>query len=379
MRRVLFVDDETQVLDSLRDALRPRRHEWEMSFAASGDDALDRLEREVYDVIVSDMRMHGMDGATLLGLVERSQPGAVRIVLSGSAERDVVARAAAVAHRFLAKPCDVDELARVVERSCALRSLPASATRLPAAPRLHAELTALLRDGGATPVDAAAIIERDIAMSAQVLALVNSAWFGLRRQVADVRSAAVYLGLTTLRGLVLSAHAFEGLAPARRIEGFDLEAVQRRCLYVAQVARRLLPFGEQRDDAFTAALLHDVGLLALAADEGDYLAGVLARARASGRPLVEIELEERGVTHAELGAHLLARWGLPDSIVEAVAYHHRPEALHQPRLDAVAAVAIACGLVDDRVDAEYVAALGVADRLDDWRAVAAEVVGGRTP
>ena len=116
MRRVLFVDDETQVLDSLRDALRPRRHEWEMSFAASGDDALDRLEREVYDVIVSDMRMHGMDGATLLGLVERSQPGAVRIVLSGSAERDVVARAAAVAHRFLAKPCDVDELARLVER-----------------------------------------------------------------------------------------------------------------------------------------------------------------------------------------------------------------------------------------------------------------------
>jgi putative nucleotidyltransferase with HDIG domain len=154
--------------------------------------------------------------------------------------------------------------------------------------------------------------------------------------------------------------------------------VQRRCLYVAQVARRLLPFGEQRDDAFTAALLHDVGLLALAADEGEYLAGVLARARASGRPLVEIELEERGVTHAELGAHLLARWGLPDSIVEAVAYHHRPEALHQPRLDAVAAVAIACGLVDDRVDAEYIAALGVADRLDDWRAIAAEVGGAPT-
>jgi putative nucleotidyltransferase with HDIG domain len=378
MRRVLFVDDETQMLDSLRDALRPRRHEWEMSFAASGEDALDRLEREVYDVIVSDMRMNGMDGATLLGLVELAQPGAVRIVLSGSAERDVVVRAGAVAHRFLAKPCDVDELARLVERSCALRSLPAIATRLPAAPRLHAELTALLRDGGATPADAAAIIERDIAMSAKVLALVNSAWFGLRRRVADVRSAAVYLGLTTLRGLVLSAHAFEGLAPARRIEGFDLDAVQRHCLHVAQVARRLLPYGEQRDDAFTAALLHDVGLLALAAEEGDYLEGVLAQARASGRPLAEIELEERGVTHAEIGAHLLAQWGLPDSIVEAVAYHHRPEALHQPRLDAVAAVAIACALVDDRVDADYIASLGVADRLDQWRSVCAEVVGAPT-
>jgi putative nucleotidyltransferase with HDIG domain len=379
MRRVLFVDDETQVLDSLRDALRPRRREWEMSFAASGEDALDRLEREVYDVIVSDMRMHGMDGATLLGLVELAQPGAVRIVLSGSAERDVVLRAAAVAHRFLAKPCDVDELAHVVERSCALRTLPASATRLPAAPRLHAELTALLRDGGATPADAAAVIERDIAMSAKVLALVNSAYFGLRRSVVDVREAAVYLGLTTLRGLVLSAHAFEGLAPARAIAGFDLDALQRHCLHVAQIARRLLPAGVQRDDAFAAALLHDVGLLALAADEGDYLERVLARACAEGRPVVEIEREERGVTHAELGAHLLAQWGLPDSIVEAVAYHHRPAALHQPRLDAVAAVAIACGLVEGRLDAGYVSAIGADDRLDAWRTIADEVVGGRTP
>jgi putative nucleotidyltransferase with HDIG domain len=376
MRRVLFVDDEAQMLDSLRDALRPRRHEWQMSFAASGEDALDRLEREVYDVIVSDMRMHGMDGATLLGLVERWQPGTVRIVLSGSAERDVVARAAAVAHRFLAKPCDVDELARLVERSCALRSLPASATRLPTAPRLHAQLTALLRDGGATPADAAAIIERDIAMSAKVLALVNSAWFGLRRRVIDVRSAAVYLGLTTLRGLVLSAHAFEGLAPRRPIAGFSIEAVQGHCLRVAQLARQLLPYGEERDDAFTAALLHDVGLLALAADEPDYLAAVLARARESGRPVVEVELAERGVTHAELGAHLLAQWGLPDSIVEAVAYHHRPQALHHPRMDAVAAVAIACGLVDGRVDTAYIDSIAATDRLDGWRTLAHELVAG---
>jgi putative nucleotidyltransferase with HDIG domain len=379
VRRVLFVDDEEQVLDSLRDALRPRRDEWSVAFAASGEDALDRLEREVYDVIVSDMRMQGMDGARLLGEVERSQPSAVRIVLSGSAERDVVLRAAAVAHRFLAKPCDVEELMRVVERSCALRALPASATRLPAAPHLHAELTALLRDGGATPADAAAIIERDIAMAAKVLALVNSAYFGLRRQVVDVREAAVYLGLTTLRGLVLSAHAFEGLAPARRIAGFDLGAVQRHCLQVGQVARRLLPQGEQRDDAFAAALLHDVGLLALAAEDGDYLESVLAQAAASGRPLVEIEQEERGVTHADLGAHLLAQWGLPDTIVEAVAYHHHPEALHHPRLDAVAAVAIACGLVNGSVDAAYVESIGAADQLGAWRAIAADVVSVPSP
>ena len=115
MTRVLFVDDEPQVLDSLRDALRPRRHEWSMSFADSGEDALGRLDQEAYDVIVSDMRMNGMDGAALLGEIERSHPAAVRIVLSGSAERDVVVRAAAVAHRFLAEAAQ-GVLAAVGER-----------------------------------------------------------------------------------------------------------------------------------------------------------------------------------------------------------------------------------------------------------------------
>ena len=212
MTRILFVDDQQQVLDSLRDALRPQRHEWEMLFAASGAEALAELDRAPCDVVVSDMRMPGMDGATLLGHVEQSYPAAIRIVLSGSTEREVVMRAAAVAHRLLAKPCDVDELVRVVARSCALRAVtaksdtglqPIAASRLPAAPRLHRELTALLADGGATAGDAAAIITQDLAMSAKVLQVVNSAFFGLRRQITDVGQAAVLLGLGTLRALVL--------------------------------------------------------------------------------------------------------------------------------------------------------------------------------
>ena len=392
--RILFVDDQPQVLDSLRDALRPQRHVWTMAFAPGGPEALVELGREAYDVVVSDMRMAPMDGAELLGQVEESHPDAVRIVLSGSAEREVVVRAAAVAHRFLAKPCDTDELIRVIDRSCALRALTSqgelqrvttTATRLPAAPRLHNELTALLRDGEASPADAATIIEQDVAMSAKVLQLVNSAFFGLRRRVTDVREAAVMLGLSTLRALVLSAHAFDRLAPAEPIAGFDLDALQRHCSQVARVARELLPNGAEREDAFAAALLHDVGLLVMATQERDRLVELLARAEREQRPLVDVELEERGVTHAEIGAHMLALWGLPDAIVEAVACHHRPLALPQPKLDAVAAVAVANALVHecqpgDRsvprapLDLDHIEALGLADRLDDWRAIAAQVV-----
>jgi HD-like signal output (HDOD) protein len=394
MTRILFVDDQQQVLDSLSDALRPQRHEWEMLFASSGADALAELDRAPCDVVVSDMRMPGMDGATLLAHIERSHPEAIRIVLSGSTEREVVMRAAAVAHRLLAKPCDVDELVRVVARSCALRAvtakgqtgrLPIAASRLPAAPRLHRELTALLADGGATAADAAAIIEQDLAMSAKVLQVVNSAFFGLRRQITDVGQAAVLLGLGTLRALVLSSHAFEKFQPSPPIEGFDLDELQRHCSQVARVARELVPLGPQRDDAFVAALLHDVGLLVLATQERDYFATVLERARREHRPLFEIEQEERGVSHAEVGGQLLGLWGLPDGIVEAVAYHHHPQTVPQPQLDAVAAVAIANALVHEcgqgggegavaTLDEQYVADLGLAGQIAGWREIAAQVV-----
>ena len=334
-----------------------------------------------------------MDGATLLGHVEQSHPAAIRIVLSGSTEREVVMRAAAVAHRLLAKPCDVDELVRVVARSCALRTVmaksdpgdrPIAASRLPAAPRLHRELTALLADGGATAGDAAAIIAQDLAMSAKVLQVVNSAFFGLRRQITDVGQAAVLLGLGTLRALVLSSHAFEKFQPSPPIEGFDLDALQRHCSQVARVARDLVPPGPQRDDAFVAALLHDVGLLVLATQERDYLAMVLERAQREHRPLFEIEQEERGVTHAEVGGQLLG-------VVGAAGRHRRSRHLPPPPPDGPPAPTRRGGRRGDRqrarprvrrgagrravstLDQQYVADLGLAGSVAGWREVAVQV------
>ena len=193
------------------------------------------------------------------------------------------------------------------------------------------------------------------------------------------------VGLGTLRALVLSSHAFEKFQPSPAIEDFDLDLLQRHCSRVARVARELVPPGPQRDDAFVAALLHDVGLLVLATQERDYLAMVLARARREHRPLFEIEQDERGVTHAEVGGQLLALWGLPDGIVEAVAYHHHPQTVPQPQLDAVAAVAIANALVHEcyedvgrravsTLDEQYLADLGLAGEVPGWRELTAEVV-----
>jgi YesN/AraC family two-component response regulator len=115
MKRILFVDDEPRVLDGLRRLLRGQRAEWEMAFADGGESALSELARAPFDVIVTDMRMPGIDGAALLQVVKERHPQVVRVVLSGYAEPDVARAAAAIAHHYLLKPCDPAALKAVVE------------------------------------------------------------------------------------------------------------------------------------------------------------------------------------------------------------------------------------------------------------------------
>jgi len=224
MRRILFVDDEPRLLDSLRDALRPWRREWQPTFALGSAAALAQLDGERFDVVVSDMRMPGMDGAVLLARVQELQPDAVRIMLSGSTDRDVLARAAGVAHRFLSKPCDLDELARVVGEAAALgertqddRLQAASrATALPSVPALYAELSTLLAGESAGMHEVAQLVERDVAITAKILQLVNSAFFSRPRPITRIEEAISYLGLGTLKAIILSAGAVGAFRPARR-------------------------------------------------------------------------------------------------------------------------------------------------------------------
>jgi CheY-like chemotaxis protein len=117
MRHILFVDDDPNVLDGLRDALRPRRHEWRMTFVTSGEAAVSLLEHTPVDIIFCDLRMPGMDGATLLTKVAQMQPGAVRIVLSGQADSATIGQVTAVAHQVLVKPSPIEEVMLVIERA----------------------------------------------------------------------------------------------------------------------------------------------------------------------------------------------------------------------------------------------------------------------
>lgn len=118
---VLFVDDQANVLSGLRRMLRHYRNQWRMDFACGGQEAIERLRDHPYDVVISDMRMPGVDGATLLRDVREQWPATVRIMLSGQSERDRIYQAIGPAHQYLSKPCEAEKLTCTVIQCCNLR------------------------------------------------------------------------------------------------------------------------------------------------------------------------------------------------------------------------------------------------------------------
>lgn len=402
MKQILFVDDEPHVLQGLQNLLRRHRHKWTMVFACGADAALKELEQRPFDVVVSDMRMPGTDGAALLGQVKNLHPETVRIVLSGQAEPDTALRVVPVAHQFLAKPCDADVVENVIERACKLREVIGDQTlrrlvgevqRLPSAPRVYTRLTKALADAHTSVADIASILEQDMAICAKLLQLVNSAFFRTARRITRVIDAVIYLGPDTVKNLVLSVEVFQAAEGNVKLGGLCVESLQQHALQTASVASGMLVEKTRADDAFMAGMLHDIGKLVLASQCPQHLKQALDAACHDGRPLYALEERIAGVTHAEVGAYLLGIWGLPYPIVEAVANHHHPTRVQQRDFDVLAAVHLADllvheaspgaapnpGLAFDPIDVSYLESLGVADQLAAWRVSTAERVRSQAP
>ena len=222
--RVIFVDDEPRVLEGLKRMLRPKRNEWQMTFVGSAQAALDALKAEPCEVVVTDMRMPGMNGAELLEVVQREYPDTIRLILSGQAETESVMKALGVSHQFLSKPCDAEILQGTISRAFALRDLAGSEAvkalvarinKLPTLPATYQKLVETLRQPNSSIEDVSNIIATDPAMTARLLKLVNSAYFGLQKPVADVARAGALLGLDRIMALVLGQGIFSDCEPPK--------------------------------------------------------------------------------------------------------------------------------------------------------------------
>jgi len=386
MRRILFVDDHPAVLNAHREAMKKYVEQIEPLFAIGAERALELVRNEHIDVIVADMHMPGIDGPTLLAMIKQDYPDLVRIIICPPSEIDSVFVALPVSHQVLSKPLDAEALLHALERIYGLRELLTESLRkkigglqqLPSVPTVYFEMMAAMARDDVSPSKIARIIERDAAIAAKTLQLVNSACFCLSRRITSVDQAVAYLGMDLVRDLSLTVHMFAALEPTAMRAGFSFDAEQEHSLLTAKLVRRLLPSPRQSRNAFTAALLHDIGNLILAVCNPDDFKKVMTACATSGRSQYEIEAEMLGVTHAEVGAYLLGLWGLPHSIVEAVAYHHNPSAALEKTFDIPTAVSLANYLIEEILEERsvpieaHLESIKVLPNLPRWREMARE-------
>src|SRR5262245_46568727 len=357
VRRVLIVDEDLVSAERLAAGLISRAPSWQVATADSGVAALARLMAQPADLVLTSLRLSGMGGAALLATIASEYPDIVRFARPTAEPVDLQLRAATCAHQFVRTSADVSAVAEQMTRAFSLRDaldspeLRAIVGRVAAVPTLPALYTALMTELQRPYTSTRRIgelVADDPAMAAKMLQMVNSPFFGLQMRVADPVHAVQLLGLDTVRALVLSTHVLETFRkPTRGV--IDVDRLWRHAASVSAIAGGLAEEdGVPADvvqDARTAGLLHDIGKLLLVATLPVVSARIGNRSRLEHRPTFEIEHEELGVTHAELGAYLLGLWGLPETIVEVAAWHHRPPS----HLDssAVLSFVVAANILDE--------------------------------
>ena len=395
-KRVLFADEEIGALHDLQRMLQPMRREWEMIFATSGTMALQILEERPFDVLVTTARLSDLADGSLLAAVAVQHPQMIRIALCDRADREALVRTAGLAHQQLAKPADPALIAAQIRRTLALQHLLTDSSlqtvvaqigTLPTLPSLYLELQAELKSEEPSPEKVARIIAADPAMNAKIIQMANSPFWALRTTITQAREAVLFLGLETISALVLSIHVFSCF-DARRLASCKLGDFWSHSTMVSGYTRGIAR-AERCDptlvgEATIAGLLHDLGKLVLANSLPAFYIEAMKVAAAEKVPMWQAEQKVIGASHAEIGAYLLALWGLPQRVVEAVAWHHRPSdskvltgktiamvhaanaIAHQQRV-LTNHTGVAVPKLDwSAVDWNYLETLDLSDHFNDW-------------
>ncbi|WP_319763734.1 response regulator [Maridesulfovibrio sp.] len=332
--RVIFVDDEANVLASIKRILRSKRNEWEMAFVGSGKEALALFEEEPFDVIVSDILMPNMDGAELLDRVKKDYHKTIRIALSGQVGLSEVVRSIRSVHQYLSKPCESSALVDKIEGALKSRDILGDAVMqelvteiesLPVLPNVFKSIEDELALPEPSIKKIAELISMDVGLVAKIIKLINSPYFGLPQHVESIFQAITLLGLDTINALIVGTHLFS-MYDFDSLSDFSLTMLWEHSFRVSNIARMIAEYeGLTRDEvvrARMAGLLHDVGKLVLANSFPKRYNGVIELVTREDISVYKAEMEVFGTTHAQVGAYLMGLWGMSGDVVYGIGYHH---------------------------------------------------------
>jgi putative nucleotidyltransferase with HDIG domain len=390
-KKILFVDEEPHMLKALQRSFRKYRDEWEVKFVESALGALEILCSESFDILITETRFKGMGGLELLENVRDQFPKIARIILSGYTDRDVILKSTGIAHQYLSKPCDDEDIRTAITKALmirdllkndSLKSVVSKIDSLPSLPSLYMEIINELKSEDPSIQKVGEIVAKDLGMTAKILQLINSSFFGLPQRVSSAEKAVTLLGLDLIKAIALTSGAFskfEGI----KLSGFSVDALWAHGLKTGGFSKVIAQSEKLEkkivDAAFMAGLLHDIGKILIAANFPENFSEIMETAKNREISFHQAELELMGATHAEVGAYLLGLWGLPETIIEAVAFHHNPQASKNISLSPLTVIHSANSIekagdrvlnseaLRDDLDLEYMEALGLSDRIAVWR------------
>jgi HD-like signal output (HDOD) protein len=337
--------------------------------------------------------MPNMTGVNLLDQVKTLYPNMIRFILSGHGDSDMIMQSVGVAHQFLAKPCDAEFLQEAIARAIHLQKLLnpdqiqniiQDGASLPTLPELYQELTAVLQSRNSSAEKISAVISKDVSITAKVLQLVNSAFFGLTRRVDSIPQAVGLLGAETISNIVMISQVF-GEFDQNKVEEFGIRDIYAHSLMVGSYAARLAKaVGHPRkliDEAMLAGMVHELGKLVLINSNNETWLQLYRNRKELTQPFCEAERDALGTTYAEVGAYLIGLWGLSNYVVEAVAHHTCPAvALSSGSFGSLTALYLANSFHSNQnldfegeviLDMDYLKSLGVADRIGEFQQLCA--------
>ena len=392
--QVLLVDDEKSVLESVSRALHTHQENIELVMTNLSKEAITLLASKQFDIMISDITMPDMDGYDLMRHVQQNHPEVIRVLFTGKPNLERTPQSLRCWHQFIAKPLKAKDIAqRILEmgRTRKFLNTPeslkivASLEKVPNAPGTYLSLISKLNDPDTSLKEIAEIISNDVGVTAKLLQLVNSAYFGFSRKIKNLEEAVSYLGIETIKMLVLSIDFFSQY-DSENLMWFSIDEINEHSLQVAfvaqQICHKISSVPDDAEIALTGGLLHDIGKIVLATNLPEKYAQVFQEHQSTGKPFWEIERRVIGVNHSRIGGYLLGIWGLPNEIVDVAGFHHEPLESDTPQSKSLAAVHLANGLVNcfnqneenlfDYLNEEYLESVGLNEQLEHLKEFAME-------
>ena len=336
IKNIVFVDNEKKVLKSLKRVFYPMRKKWAVSLFNSPHEALEVISNGGVDVVFTDLKMPGMNGLELLQKVKSISPSTLRILLTGQADEEANQRSVSIVHQYLQKPCELETIKEVITRADRLQLLMendnlsqiiSQVDSLPSLPIIYNEIKAKIDLPETSAHEIGEIVSKDIAMSAKMLQLVNSSFFGLRTKITNPIDAVLMVGLNTVKSLVLSIKIFKKLSA--NIDEKIANALWNHSLTVGTNNKKIAEHeGISRKlqyDYFSAGMFLDLGKLFFLAYFPREYNLVLKLKEDKNISEFKAEKEIFGSTNHQVGAYLMSIWGLPGSLVFPCAFNQEYE------------------------------------------------------